>query len=651
MYVDWGTKIIHVPKSDLTLVQSVPTEIRQLDLNWFRLTLKDLEDDDIGMPYSNTHNHNTEVSVGGVDLARVIEILDPYTVTFEDGQYAVNLFGANSNVGDKVNVNQVSVRSANSAGLVNSQAIEFGEFNGVVTIDTVNGVSGTIYPAGTLRQPSNNIQDAIQIATYRGFDTFVFLGNLTLTTGDNISGYTIRSTNPVTSILNIEDGATVINSYIRDCYFTGFLDGGCILRDCILGMVQYFSGYIEHCALTDNTIYVNGQAVLTDCFASANCLTTPPVLDLTGTLGLAIRNYSGSLISVNKTSTANCEIGLDGIFTIDSTVVDGTFTIYGDGYVINNGTGDSLLVDRTTGSPQEVAMAVWNSYMNSYTTEGTFGNEVAHLRYVSHQVYLNTEAAPGGDGSQHLPFNDLSIAIDFCEEHGFYDLVILADIQLDRQLKNFRVTGVGNPTVDTFGQILTKTEFFHCNMEGDYIGSITVQQGVLLNGFTLNGYFEKCALAGDLVASINSYIIIAGCFSGIAGTGRPTISMNSGGPSDISIRDYTGGLTINDCDHIDDVITVDGRGGLTFGSSCVAGEMVARGRWEPFVNLTTGATVHEPVGDQVKVDDIYATQMLKRHKDELNNTITIYEDDNATPRNVFDYTDNANGEVITITPQ
>jgi hypothetical protein len=58
------------------------------------------------------------ISVGAFELARVIEIVNDYTITFEDGQYAVNLLGANSNIADRVNVNQVSVRSANSAGLI-----------------------------------------------------------------------------------------------------------------------------------------------------------------------------------------------------------------------------------------------------------------------------------------------------------------------------------------------------------------------------------------------------------------------------------------------------------------------------------------------------------------------------------------------------
>lgn len=118
--INWVTKVIYVPKADMTLIQSSPIEIRELDLDVFRLALKDLEDSEEGMAFPDTHRHNTEVSVGGITLARTIEIINGYTVTFEDGQYAVNLVGANSNVGDVVNFNLVSVRSFNSAGLVHN---------------------------------------------------------------------------------------------------------------------------------------------------------------------------------------------------------------------------------------------------------------------------------------------------------------------------------------------------------------------------------------------------------------------------------------------------------------------------------------------------------------------------------------------------
>ena len=116
--INWPTKVINVPKADMTLVQPNPIEIRELNVNTFRLTLKNLEDDEAGIPFLRTHNHNTIVTVGGVTLARVVEIINGYTVTFENGSYAVNLVGANSNIGDVLNLNTVSVRAANSAGLI-----------------------------------------------------------------------------------------------------------------------------------------------------------------------------------------------------------------------------------------------------------------------------------------------------------------------------------------------------------------------------------------------------------------------------------------------------------------------------------------------------------------------------------------------------
>lgn len=116
--INWATKVIFVPKADLTLIQLLPAEIRELNLNQFHLWLKDLEDSEAGMIFPDTHKHNTEVLLGGVTYARVVEIINGYTVTFENGTYAVNLVGANSNVGDVANVNSVSIRSANSAGLI-----------------------------------------------------------------------------------------------------------------------------------------------------------------------------------------------------------------------------------------------------------------------------------------------------------------------------------------------------------------------------------------------------------------------------------------------------------------------------------------------------------------------------------------------------
>lgn len=113
--VDWPTKVISVPQSFLTALGGGYYE---LDVNDFRLALKDLEDDEEGMVWPRTHNHNTEVVLSGATYAHSVEIINGYTVTFEDGSYTVTCVGANHNLGDVKNVNSVSLVINNSAGLI-----------------------------------------------------------------------------------------------------------------------------------------------------------------------------------------------------------------------------------------------------------------------------------------------------------------------------------------------------------------------------------------------------------------------------------------------------------------------------------------------------------------------------------------------------
>jgi hypothetical protein len=113
--VDWPTGVITVPQSYLT---NLGGGIYELDVDQFRLDLKSLEDDEEGIPWPQTHSHNTEVILSGVTYARTLEIINGYTVEFEDGQYTVKCSGANHNLGDVKVVNQVSLMIGNSAGLI-----------------------------------------------------------------------------------------------------------------------------------------------------------------------------------------------------------------------------------------------------------------------------------------------------------------------------------------------------------------------------------------------------------------------------------------------------------------------------------------------------------------------------------------------------
>lgn len=113
--INHATRVISVPQDFLTPFGG---GVYQLDVNEFRLAIADLQDDEENIQLPTIIRHNTEVTLAGATFARTVEIINGYTITFEDGQYAVSLFGANNNIADVTNVNQVSVRSNNSAGLI-----------------------------------------------------------------------------------------------------------------------------------------------------------------------------------------------------------------------------------------------------------------------------------------------------------------------------------------------------------------------------------------------------------------------------------------------------------------------------------------------------------------------------------------------------
>jgi hypothetical protein len=117
--IDWGIRRIYVPQAYL---EHVTGTLFELDTEVFREDLLLLSESEEGMPFPDTHQHYTEVTVAGVTYARFIIIINMYEIEFEDGQYSVRLAGSNNNFFDVENdilvQNQVQVIPGNAAGLI-----------------------------------------------------------------------------------------------------------------------------------------------------------------------------------------------------------------------------------------------------------------------------------------------------------------------------------------------------------------------------------------------------------------------------------------------------------------------------------------------------------------------------------------------------
>ena len=341
--ITWGSKIINVPKADLSLTQSSP-EIRELDVNWFRLQLKALEDDPDGIPFPTTHNHSTEVTLAGLTYARIVEIINGYTIEFEDGQYTVNCVGANHNISDVKVVNQVSLIVNNAAGLITNTAIEYSSFNGGVTVDVTSSNAGTVFPIGTPQRPVNNMADALMIAGTRGLTTFFIIGDINIDDALDFDGYVFVGESMTKSTLDIDATASSEKSEFYDAHTTGTLDGENKLENCSILTLNYLNGVIQQCLLGPGIITLAGSAVahFLDCWSGVPGSSTP-IIDMGGSgQALAMRNYNGGITLRNKSGIDAVSIDLNsGQIILEDTVTAGEIVCRGVG-VLRDSLGNSI---------------------------------------------------------------------------------------------------------------------------------------------------------------------------------------------------------------------------------------------------------------------------------------------------------------------
>jgi hypothetical protein len=544
--IDWGTRIIYIPRNDLTLIQSSPVEIRELNLNWFRLQLKDLEDSEEGMAFPDTHRHNTEVYLGGLTFARVIEIINNYSLLFEDGQYAVNLVGANSNVGDRVNVNQVSVRSANSAGLISSPAIEYSSYNQGVTVDIESSFTGTVFPVGTPQAPVNNLADAILICQYRGFDTIFVKRSMTIDSGGDYHGYTFIGESYTKTVITVSNVANVFECEFRDAQLAGILDGGSVLRGCRIFDLDYIDGIVEDCILDANgTILLSGSrfANIINCVSGRldTLADIIPIIDMGGSgTSLGMRNYSGAIQIINKNGPENIDIDLSsGVVVLDETVTGGTIQVRGAGQLIDNSNG-AIVDSAGLISKASIVDAI----------EDTIGPEIEYSSFnccVTIDVTSVSSGIAYPKGTPLDPVNNLEDALLIAAERGFDTLYINSSMEIGGpfNVSDFTINGESHVNISIMVSSETQANNItinDCTVSGVLDDNTEINNCVVGDISHFNGHIHNSSLTGKITLGGGLSTYIRDCARLDMNT-QPTIDMGGSGQN-LVVPGYTGLLII-----------------------------------------------------------------------------------------------------------
>ncbi|NOR85394.1 hypothetical protein GQ473_04695 [archaeon] len=367
------TKIITVliPDTEIT-IQNLLNDIRQYE--------DELSSMDIPIIASCA---GKESLGGGVSVGLTLTLLDDWIVAFEarSGPDYIQCKVSGGNIVSydgstpisPTAFTQVLITASASATTQELDAIQYASFNGGVTIDSINGVSGTTYNIGTMENPVNNLHDAIIIANSRGFYTLYVSEDIILGSDNDIQNLTVIGRSIRDTNITIDPSVICDNLGVENCYLRGTLDGGIRIETCTIGDMYYVSGYILNSFL-DGTVVLNGNedALFANC--SMSNPNNIPIIDMGGSgQNVTFTDYSGCIRFKNMTANNKINIQIDGgcIF-LEDTIIAGTITITGIGQLFDESSGTTIITEGFV-SRDTISAAIWNAPTADYNIPDTFG--------------------------------------------------------------------------------------------------------------------------------------------------------------------------------------------------------------------------------------------------------------------------------------
>jgi len=198
--------------------------------------------------------------------------------------------------------------------LVNAPELQFSTFNNRVTVDAVNGVAGTAFPAGTGLQPVNNSADALLILQARGLSHLHVIGDMTVDAGLDYSGLLITGESPAKTVIVVSGSANVEGCEFRDATVSGTFDGDVVMRDCVTGTCSMVKGLVRDCQLRGTFTLAGtsaGQFSLVNCVDDLAGSGVPTINCGGDGPEVIVRGYNGGLALTNKSGIADASV--DGV--------------------------------------------------------------------------------------------------------------------------------------------------------------------------------------------------------------------------------------------------------------------------------------------------------------------------------------------------
>jgi hypothetical protein len=287
---------------------------------------------------------------------------------------------------------QILATSSASATLQELVAIQYSSYNEGVTVDIINGVSGTSYNIGTPSNPVNNLTDALTIAHTEGngFSIFYIKESMTIDTGLDFTDIIFRGQSVTKTLLTIHPNANVTRSEFYEASINGTLDGQNKLKNCLLKTLNFINGVVEECLLDAYTITLGGgvDAYFLDCWSAVAGVGTPTI-DMGGSgQNLGLRNYNGVLKIQNMNGDNNISIDMNSArIVLASTISNGTVVCRGIGELVDeagdhieSGTWNGVTIVNSSIDSHTISKEVWNALIIAHNVTGTFGELIQKIK-------------------------------------------------------------------------------------------------------------------------------------------------------------------------------------------------------------------------------------------------------------------------------
>jgi len=273
----------------------------------------------------------------------------------------------------------------------------------------------------------------------------------------------------------------------------------------------------------------------------------------------------------------------------------------GPDYVQCNITGGNLVaVDASGADISPIHPTAYTQIVLANSSSATL-QEQTSIQYSSFNggvTYDKTSPYSGTDfptGTPQQPVNNVYDAYDIAIKYGFTTGYVISDLTLptDLPLEGFTFIGAGKDRTEIIipdAASVSGCSYIDAHITGYLDGNNTLKDCLVDDLHYIKGYLEQCVLApGTIVLAGSEEAHFLDCYSGVPGTGTPTIDMGTSGQA-LALRNYNGGIKLINKAGPEPVSIDLNSGQIKLDSTVTGGDIVCRG-----VGKLIDADTDEPI--------------------------------------------------------